>query len=428
MRHMIVLLLAVVVLASCGQPGVPSVSKNVQVLAAEAPRATPEAPAAALSTLVAGMNRFATDLYSTADDGNLIFSPYSIALAFSMAYAGAEGETAEQMRSVLGFLPPDEHHMAFNALDQRMQSLGTQAEQQREPFQLNIANSTWGQRGYPFDEAYLQTLARFYGAALHTFDFETEAEAARATINAWADHQTKGKIKEVVPAGMLDEDTRLVLANAIYFKAQWVDQFDEAATQDGPFTLLDGRSVTVPLMHGMMDGRAFSGDGYVAGYLPYAGGSVDMLVIVPESGRFAEVEGRLRDGLLSEIATGAQAARLRVIMPRFEFDSELQLKEMLCTLGLELPFSDYADFSGMIQPRAAILKIDEALHKATITVDEEGTEAAAVTVIELVPTGELTQPVELRADKPFLFAIVERETGALLFLGRVVDPSMELAG
>lgn len=424
------LLFALALLVACSSPtqppGTADPDQDTQILHAALPRLDP-APIDDVTVLdlVQGNQAFAFELYraiTAGEPGNLIYSPYSISLAFSMVYAGARGETEAQMAHILRYLPQQAQHPAFNALDQHLSSLGQETEPDEftgQAFQLNIANAVWGQQGYPFEGDYLDTLAQYYGAGLRVVDFTREAEAARQAINAWIEQQTQARIREMVPPGVIDALTRLVLVNAIYFKASWLYPFEETATQDGPFTLLDGSQVNLPLMlreTARIDYLA--GDGYQAALLPYTGSAMDMLVILPDSDRFASVEAELSADYLARIRQAASEHDVRLVMPQLDFESDLDLKELLMGMGMTAPFED-ADFSGITAGSG--LFISDALHKANITVDEKGTEAAAATVIAMQESA--LERAELTLDRSFIFAILERETGSLLFLGRVVNPA-----
>jgi serpin B len=375
--------------------------------------------------LVQGLNRFAFDLYHNLPDdsgSNRIFSPYSISLAFSMVYAGARGNTETEMAEVMHYLSQESQHPAFNALDQRLGRLGEVAKPAaatpEEAFRLSIANSVWGQQGFPFEEAYLATLARHYGAGLQTVDFANHPDQASQLINDWISDQTEERIRDMVPEGAVSEMTRLVLANAIYFKAVWLFPFNEKDTSDSPFTLLDGSQEAVPLMqNNTVRMPFFEGDGYHAAIIPYRGDKVDMLVILPAEGQFEMVEGRLSPEMLTEIRQGAEVHDVRLTMPKFDYDMELDLVDLLSGMGMADAFHGGADFSGI----GAGLSISEALHKATITVDEEGTEAAAATMIAMEVSA--MEGAELSLDHPFIYALIERESGVILFLGRVLNPA-----
>jgi serpin B len=416
-------LFACVLLAACGseepRSGVESRSE-VALIRSEARRIeSPKVSEAQIAELVRGNNDLAFDLYrAKGGEGNLIFSPYSISLAFSMAYAGARGETEGQMAETLNYLPQDAQHPAFNALDARISGLGEKGGGDAPPFQLNVANSAWGQEGYRFEGAYLETLAVHYGAGMRAIDFGQPEEASEE-INAWISSETEDRIKDLVSPDTIDPTTRLALANAIYFKGSWLSSFEPSNTRDGPFTTAAGDDTTVPLMRQTADLAYAEGDGYQAVRLPYKGEAVDMLVVLPEEGSFEEVEGRLGSAFFDEIRNDLRDNYVRLTMPRFDFETDLDLAGLLKGMGMTNPFSDAADFSGMTGAKG--LFISEALHRANVTVDEKGTEAAAVTLLTLAESGR-PEPVEMTVDRPFIFAIAERETGEILFLGRVTDP------
>lgn len=416
--------LACVLLVACGsdEPGPGGgQGSEVRLIRSETQHIeSPDVTDEQVAELVRGNNAFAFDLYrAEGGEGNTIFSPYSISLAFSMAYAGAHGETEAQIAETLNYLPQQAQHPAFNALNARISGLGEDGGGPGVPFQLNVANSAWGQEGYQFEGAYLETLAGHYGAGMRAIDFG-QPEKASEEINAWISDETENRIKDLVSPEVIDANSRLVLVNAIYFKASWLSWFDPSNTRDGPFTLNDGSEVTVPLMRQTWDLSYAEGDGYQVVQLPYKGDAVDMLVILPEEGRFEQVEGRLGAGFFDEVRGGLRNEYVRLTMPRFDFETDLDLAELLGTMGMEAPFSGAADFSGMTGNRE--LFISDALHRANITVDEKGTEAAAVTLLDM-PVSERPEPVEMPVDRPFIFAIAERETGEILFLGRVTDPS-----
>ena len=407
----------------------PEASPTEPDVQADATRVEPDVSPEDRQALVEGLNRFAVELYRAAaaeSDENLIFSPASISLAFSMVYAGARGDTEAQMADVLGFLPQEEQHPAANALDQHLTALGTEPPppgmEQGEPFQLNIANGIWGQQDFPFLDTLMETLFAHYGAELRQADFINAAEAARQEINDWVSERTEGRIPEAVPEGVLDEMTRLVLANAIYFNAAWLRPFDEAATADGSFTLLDGSQVTVPMMRQSGASIPYAeGDGYQAVVMPYTGSEVEMVLVLPAEGNFEQIEADMTEDFFEDARSSADTRSVTLTMPKFDFESRLALHEILPEMSMPAAFdADTADFSGIADP--SDLYIGVALHQANITVDEKGTEAAAVTIIGVEATGA-PESAEITLDRPFLFAIVERETGAVLFMGRVVNPS-----
>ncbi len=395
---------------------------EVRLVKAEAERVrSPDVTDEQVADLVGGNNDFAFEMYhEQAGTGNLIFSPYSISLAFSLAYAGARGETEAQMAETLKFLPQETQHPAFNAIESRMSGLGEKGGGgPSPPFRLNVANSAWGQEGFRFEQEYLETLAEHYGAGLNSVDFG-QPDAASEEINTWIEDETEDRIKDLIPPNVISPSTRLVLANAVYFKASWQSSFVESRTKDGPFTLLDGSEVAAPLMRQSSYLPYSEGDGYQAVRLPYKGDAADMLVILPEEGRFEEIEDRLDASLLDEVDANMRPDEfVKLTMPRFDFETDLDLPGSFDSMGMTAPFSGAADFGGIT--KEAGLFIGDALHRANITVDEKGTEAAAATMLDF-PVSEPPPPVEMTLNRPFLFVIEERETGSLLFMGRVTDP------
>jgi serpin B len=397
-----------------------------EVLQSEKPRDTaPEVSASDLTSLVAGNSAFAFDLYQQLKDkeGNLFYSPYSISLALAMTYGGARTETEEQMADALRFsLPQNRLHPAFNALALELDSRGEGAQgKDGEGFRLNIVNAIWGQQDYPFLGDFLDLLAVNYGAGLRVLDFIGATEESRVTINDWVSDQTEGRIKDLIPAGAITTITRLVLTNAIYFNAAWEYPFEKDMTEDGIFYRLDGSEVTVPMMSQKETFGYGEGDGYQAVELPYDGNELSMVILLPASGRFGAFEEALDAAQVDGIIGGMEHRQVILTMPRFEFDSSFSLKEALSAMGMPLAFSEMADFSGMTGNRD--LFIMDVVHKAFVSVDEEGTEAAAATAVIM---GETAMPpseaVEVTIDRPFIFLIRDIETGAILFVGRTLDP------
>jgi len=425
---MITLVIAVLAMTSCGvveemnnrrSPGV--------AVASEKERVSPTVSSGTMVELVEGNSAFAFDLYQLLAEEqagrNLFYSPYSISLALAMTYAGARGETEEQMADALRFaLPQNELHPALNALDQELAQRGEGAEgKDGEGFRLNIANAIWGQKDYTFRDAFLDVLAENYGAGLRVLDFAAAPEEARTMINDWVSDETEGKIENLIPRQALGPLTRLVLTNAIYFNAAWANTFEEAATQEAPFARLDGSEVTVPLMRQTESFGYAEGDGYQAVELPYDGREMSMVILLPDRERFETFENALDGQEVQRIIEDLTYRQVALSMPRFEFDSAFSLNEALRELGMPDAFSAAADFSGMTGGKD--LFISDVLHKAFVSVDEEGTEAAAATAVIMAESAMPTEPVEFTADHPFVFLIRDVKTGAVLFVGRVVDPS-----
>lgn len=398
-----------------------------EAAASDRPRAkNPTVSVTNLSALVDGNTAFAFDLYQVlrkAGTGNLFYSPYSISQALAMAYAGARGETETQMAATLRFLLAQEAlHKAFNGLDQALTSRGQGAAgKDGKGFRLNIVNAIWGQQDHPWLPAFLDTLAENYGAGIRLVDYVKDPEAARVRINDWVARQTEQRIKDLIAKGMIDQMTRLVLTNAIYFNAAWQVPFNKDATAPGSWTLLDGSKITVPMMTQSENLGYASGNGYQAVELPYSGGELSMVIMLPDAGRFEEFEGRLDAALLDQILDDITYQQLRLTMPKFKFEGEFSLGDILSALGMPIAFSDSADFSGMTGKRD--LCISEVLHKSFVAVDEAGTEAAAATAVIMRLTSMPAEPRPVAVDRPFVFLIRDVETGAVLFLGRVLTPA-----
>jgi serpin B len=381
-----------------------------------------------MQSVTQGNTAFALDLYRlmSRQDGNLFFSPYSISSALAMTYAGASGTTADQMAQTLHFtLPPDQLHPALNTLAQDLATRPSQAgEEIKTPFELSIANALWGQQDYKFLPEYLDLLAQYYGAGIRLVDFRTDAEGSRQQINQWVSDQTKERIKDLIAPGALDEMTRLVLTNAIYFKAGWLFQFEKESTITEPFHLLDGTAVEVATMHLEKNLGYALQDQFRVLELPYESGGISMLLVLPDEGQFGVVESRLTPEMLTEAVNSLQYGKVNLALPKFKFESEFKLNQALIELGMTDAFQpDRADFSGMTSNRD--LFIGNVVHKAFVAVDETGTEAAAATAVIMATTAAMPdEPIEFRFDRPFIFLIRDNQTGSLLFIGRVLDPDM----
>jgi serpin B len=389
---------------------------------------SPNVSAPDVALLAEGNSAFAFELYQALKEkeGNLFYSPYSISLALAMTYAGARGETAQQMAATLHFiLEQDRLHPAFNWLDAELAKRGEGAQgKDGEGFRLNVVNAIWGQKDYEFLSDFLDVLAENYGAGLRILDFIAEAEKSRVTINDWVSDQTEGCIQDLIPPGAIDEWTRLVLTNAIYFNAAWAYTFDEDMTADGSFYLLDGGQVTVPMMKQTESFGYTGGEGYQAIELSYDGGELSMVILLPEAGQFEAFEAGLQAQQVSDIISDLQLTEVALTMPKFKFDSEFSLKDTLTDMGMPIAFSPYdADFSGMNGKLGTErLFISAVVHKAFVAVDEAGTEAAAATAVMVSTSSLPPPPIPVTIDHPFIFLIRDIETGAILFVGRVLNP------
>jgi len=362
--------------------------------------------------------------------GNLFFSPFSIRTALGIAYAGARGETAAQMSMALFFPPPDEKlHIAFAEIIRRLNAAGG------GKYEMAVANSFWGQDGTPLQAGFLDLVSQYHAGGVNLVDFRRSAEAARATINEWVADKTRQKIRELIPSGGLNADTRLVLVNAVYFKGMWVLQFRKADTREEPYYFEDGGSVRAPLMHQQAEIRHLQAPGYQAVDLDYRGGDLSMLILLPDKkDGLRNLETSLSKNLLDDCVAKMSVREVKVVLPRFKFTwGTVNMRDQLTALGMPLAFDrSQADFSGINghqPPDEHALFISAVFHKAFVEVNEEGTEAAAATAVTARVTSAMySTPPRVpifRADHPFLFAIRDRKTGAILFLGRMSNPTEE---
>jgi len=379
-----------------------------------------------IESLVDGNSAFAFNLYQQLIDNgeNLFYSPYSLSLALAMTYAGARGETAQEMANTLHFyLSQDKLHPAFNWLDIELAKRGEGAEgKDDEGFRLNIVNAIWGQENYRFLDDFLDVLAENYGAGLRILDFIKSTEESRTTINKWVSQQTEERIEELIPQGAIDAATRLVLTNAIYFNAAWMYPFDKKNTVDGDFNFLNGDTVIVPMMSQTELLNYMKGNNYQVVELPYDGNELSMLLIMPDEGSFASFEQALDNELIDNILSQLGTKQVVLSMPKFEFRTEVGLKQILPAMGMPTAFSGMADFSGMTGNHD--LFIGDVLHEAFVSVDEAGTEAAAATAVIMKLTAA-EEMVTMSLDHPFIFLIRDIKTGTVLFVGRVLNPKAE---
>lgn len=375
-----------------------------------------------INSLVDGNTAFALHLYAKlhSQDGNLAFSPYSISSALAMTCAGARGETARQMEQVLHF---DQSQADLSPL---FHQLDKAVKADKGGNELNIANSIWPQKKYPFQEDFLNLLKRDYGATVSPLDYVNDAERARGTINRWVDVQTRHKISEIIGPGVLNEMTRMVLVNAIYFKGTWATPFPKHATLSDRFYPTPDTHITVPFMHVSDEFRYGENDQLQLISMEYVGQKLEMLILLPrDRDGIGQLENDLNTTNLSWWLSNMAVEQVDVALPKFKITSEFGLAETLRGMGMEDAFdSGKADFSG-IDGRRHWLYINAVLHKAYVDVYEKGTEAAAATAVTMV-SSSIVRPVELpkqfRADHPFIFLIRDSTTGSILFLGRVTRP------
>jgi serpin B len=357
----------------------------------------------------------------SAEPGNLAISPHSVAVALNLAAYGARGPTRDEIETVVGD--------AGKPIEGACTEVRAERASKGEWVELSSANRLFGQQGLAWQPD-LQEL-------LTVVDY-ADSDAARVVINVWTSSQTHERILEIVPDGVLDKETLLVLVNALYLKAAWMDPFRETSTTDADFHLSDGTVVQVPTMLGHVGAQVGAGEGWRSARLPYVGGTLAMTVVLPDPGRLADVEALVAERDWSAVLEAPAHERLELHLPRFTVRAGARLREVLIALGMPTAFTDDADFSGLTidarpevracEPRREPLKISEVLHEAFVAVDEQGTEAAAATAVVMQRAGAIPQPpVPFVVDRPFLFAIHEVANGTPLFVGplfvgRISDP------
>ncbi len=380
-----------------------------------------ELTAQAAKEIAASSNGFALDLYAQlrSADGNLFFSPFSVFCALSMTHAGAQGETAAQIAGTLHLDPGRERvHEDIGAVLRGLRG------GKDDRHQLHIANALWAKKGYRFLESFSRRMREAYGARPEEADFDDPAAACEA-INAWVAGETNGKIRQLLSPQAIDQFTRAVLANAIYFRAAWQETFDKEFTRDAPFHVLPGVSVPVPTMHRTDDLRYADLGALRALEIPYDGRRLAMLILLPKAvDGLAQVERSLTPALLR--GDGLASAEVSLYLPRFRAETGYALAEALKAMGMPRAFDDRkAEFFSMVEGEP--LCISSVIHQAFVDVNEAGTEAAAATAVVMAMLGSMvreSEPVIFRVDRPFLFLIRDRRTGCVLFLGRIRDPAV----
>ena len=376
-----------------------------------------------LQTVVKGNSSFGFDLYQELKEvkGNLFFSPYSISTALSMTYAGARGQTETEMAQVLHFsLTQELLHPAFSKLQSDLNAI-----QNKGDVQISIANSLWAQKSFKFLDTFIDLNKKYYSAGLNFVDFITKREAARKQINDWVEKKTNDKIKELIKPPMLDSLTRLVLCNAIYFKGNWLSQFDTTRTVDADFYVTPDKTNKVPMMFQKSKFKYKDFDEFCALELPYEGNDLSMIIFLPkEIDGLAEFEKDLTNDNVQiwiDELIGSHETEVLVNIPKFKTTCEFELSGTLYDMGMPSAFSlPPADFSGMTGTKD--LFISKVIHKAYVDVNEEGTEAAAATAVVMMKSVAV-MPLIFRADHPFVFLIRENYTESILFIGRIVDPT-----
>ncbi len=392
----------------------------------------PDVDGDALGKQIRGNFEFALDLLEQlredAPDENRFFSPYSVSVALAMTYAGARGDTATEMTEALNYeLEGGDLHAAFGALETEFERRNEdgqavddhEADEDDGPaFEFTTANAVWGEEGFPFEAEFLDVLEAYYGAGMQLVDFTGSPEEARQEINAWVKTRTGDRIEDLLPGGSIDESTRLVLTNAIYFVGMWKYPFEEEATEPGTFTGLDGTETEVEMMGQSIELPYADVDGHQLLELPYANDDTSMVVIVPADGEFERFEAECTVETVATMLEETTRPEVDLRFPKFGIESKFSLVSVMADLGMERAFGDGADFGGMAEDGG--LFIEEIVHESFVEVDELGTEAAAATAVVMDESAPADH-VELTVDRPFLCYIRDRPSETPLFVGRVVD-------
>jgi serine protease inhibitor len=382
-------------------------------------------------------NQFAFELYSELNKDpeqqgkNIFYSPYSISAALAMTYEGAKGQTADEMKSVF-------HFPENNILRPNFAAIYNKINKGAQDYELRTGNALWVQQDYPFLEDYLDRVERYYGGKAANVDFVNKTEETRQTINRFIEEQTNNRIKNLIPQGILDYLTRLVLTNAIYFKGTWEWEFDKSETQERNFKITPENVVKVDMMYMSPDKTEFNYanlEKLQILELPYKGDKISMLILLPKQGEGYDINTgemvafdytlediELSTEKLEEYKTKMQLTKLDgIYLPKFEFETKYFMENVLSALGMPTAFSTQADFSGMDGTKD--LFISSVIHQAFVKVDEQGTEAAAATAVVMTFTSAMPSSI-FRADHPFIFLIQEKDTGNILFLGKVLNPAL----
>ena len=357
--------------------------------------------------VAAANNQFAFEFYNQLDkDQNMFFSPYSISSAFGMVYEGAKGQTAEELKQVFHF--PDDNKAGYSEMFNALNGNGA--------YTLEVANALWVQKDFSLLDSYQNTIKIDYHGTATNLDF-ANTEASRQTINSWVEQHTSNKIQNLIGEGMLTDQTKLVLTNAIYFKGAWAQAFEAKLTTDADFKRESGQSEKVKMMH--LYGKHFNytqNDDLQMIELPYKGDEISMVILLPKKD-ISSIQSYLNPDSLSSLQSGMGSTEINVFLPRFKFKTSYELNDPLIKMGMKTAFTSAADLSGVDGRQDLMLSF--AVHQAYVEVNEEGTVAAAATAIGDTATGI---PKQFNANHPFVFLIRQKATGNILFMGRVNDP------
>lgn len=428
-------------------PGAPTPEKAQSSVSREPASSV---PAAVLQAVVDADNAFAFDMFGALRGGaagkNLLASPITVSMALAMTYAGAQGDTATQMAKTLHWdtLGADVHR-GHNALNQALEARGADAfaqaakgsyqsgkEPKAENYRVHMVNSVWGEKTYTWEPPFLDVLAKNYGTGVYVADFKQSFDAERGRINLWVSGETKNKINDLLPAGALDKDTRMVLVNAMHLKLPWQSTFGSYGTAKGDFTKTDGSKASADYMHKTEGFRYYEDAKAQFASLPLAGGTISVVVALPK-GTLDDFEKGLDSGYWHTAWAGRDTKLVSLELPKFKFTSDsIKLKDLFEGLGMGIAFKPGdADFFGLckrpLPPPDKFLYINNIYHKAMMGIDEDGVEAAAATAVVVAAdagaAGPGPTPIPMKVDRPFVVAIVDEPTGSVLFLGHISDPT-----
>lgn len=418
----------------------PDGGREIETISSSESHVDPDVSPESVTRLVKDLTGFTVDLYrqlrESEQENNVFFSPYSVSIAIAMAYAGAEGKTETQIREALRWTLDEETlHPAFNRLSRLIEENPVSGEESTTtatgsdepvPLRIRVANAIWGQQGFPFEESYLEIIAKHYGSGLQTVNFTGNAKAARESINEWVRNETEGKISELVGPESVTEMTRLVLTNAIYFQASWKSPFNPEKTAAREFTGIDDSTAQMPMMEKTASLPHAEVDGHQIVKLPYVKSSASMVVILPAEGEFVSLRKSLNPKRFTTFTDALSPSEGRLVLPKFEYATSLSLPSELSAMGMSHAFKpESADFSGMYDEKEVSqnLYLQDVIHTAFVAVDEQGTEAAAATAASagIVSTGP-SSPWEMIVDRPFLFFIQDEETDTIIFAGDFSTP------
>ncbi len=367
------------------------------------------------------LNTFAFNLYNEilrSEDDNLVISPFSISTAMAMAYGGSGGETKNQMSETLCFDPDiDRFHKELT------KHVGKIEDMTGDDLEMSIANAMWAQYDYPFRNSYIKTLKEYYGSVFYKVDFTSDREKIRNEINHWVEKKTNHKIIELIRRGILIEDTRLVLVNAIYFLSNWLEEFDKELTRAGNFNIDENTRIEAKFMNKEAKFNYYEDEHAQVIEIPYSGENFSMMFFLPnENAGISDFEARFNTAVYEDYINNLKQQKVQLLLPKFKMRFHINLEQILNQMGMPLAFSDRADFSRMTDEDD--LKIDRVIHQAFIEVDEKGTEAAAATAVTIIRKVAMPdEQIVFKADRPFNFIIKENKSNTILFMGRVINPA-----